>query len=304
MKQLLLLLLVTMLTAAQSQTTNYSKSGKVKIVSSSTVVSTNMKYIDSPSPSVATEMSVASFAPSFNDVPAGILNLISSGISNEMTEDTKRYESSFSGFYSGFTEAKVDTITLPIITIQRIVLEKKKSTLDTATNLILMPELSADKLSYRYRLDNASTYSYSAAKTRGRYMYIDCEILLKTSVITQSEDGRKVEDLRATKLMLTGIKIGDPHITGSYYSGWIPLPTLVKKQKQVNCKKGSPDCADGKKSIETYVMGLSGPFEIEATVKESNIYKAKAESRKSRYEAIAQPLIDLLSPLILLSPSK
>lgn len=304
MKHLILCLLVTMLTVAQSQTTNYSKSGKVKIVSSSTIVKDTIIQVDTISIIDKKNLSQYALDGDFSEAPASSLNLISSILTDELAQEVKRYESSFGGTCSGSGIYNNEKISIPKLTISRYVIEKGDTKEKLAAKLVLVPVMSPDGTAFRYRVDNNSEYIYSTAKIRGKYKYIDSEITIKLTVTTQSNKGRKVEELRTTKITVPGIKVGDKFNSGDYYSGWIPMPSISTTQTEEPCDSKDPKCKDGSKTIEKPIEGVTGLFEVEVTVKESSIYKAKAESRKSRYEAIAQPLIDLLSPLILLSPAK
>lgn len=248
---------------AMAQTRAYSDKGHLRIVADKTTLSIRDSSVS------LMEENQSSLVTTAGIVLPPAADLVSALFEGVAIRDAKKYQSSYSAsvssdhFYAEASEA-----FLPILTLTRWVKDTKGKD-HLAANMILYPELSADKTAFRFRVSKHFLYQYSTAKTTGRYDYLQLNLAIKVKSLSIQKEEYRIADLRTTSLQLPMVHVGQTQVlTEPVYSGWIPLP--------------APSTGKAKGNSRDYVRlpGRTGLYEIDVTVTETNSYKARAEEKQ------------------------
>lgn len=237
------------------------------------------------------------------DLSEGIesgLNLINSVTKSVVESDTGLYEASFSGSCSGtgfYNDSKVNP---PIIHVNRTVRLKRDNEKEiTAIDLTLTPEISPDGLAFRYSTNLPFTYNYTSAKQKRGFKYVDSRITIKFTYYSNVKGERKSETMQEVSLNLNAMKTSKSPQSVNENSGWILLPPISTTSKTVECESGDKDCINGKKTAYAAITNETGNYDVLVTIKEKNIYKSKAETRKNRFNTIAPSIVELATPFLI-----
>ena len=305
---------ITLQTQVYCQLVNYNDNGKVKILAEKTTLSiTGVKTKLIPDEEAAGIIATAGAA-----VLPPLIDLVVSGVKEKAKKNALSYKGEYKSFASGEKfYINNDYASLPKLTITRTI-KKTDGTNATAVNIELDPVLSADKTAFRYYIKDKCEYTYSVAKTKGDYDYIDLNIEVKFKSLSINEDEYKLNDLRTTIVSIPMVHVGQTtQLSENIYSGWIPLPprstakstevepvteekTVIKIDKDGKKEKTSEKTTTKKSNTEQYnrLADITGLYEIEITVTETNPYKIKAENKQSIIENSSESSASFLKAMI------
>lgn len=316
MKKLILIsgAAILLQTQVYCQLKNYNDGGKVKILAEKTTLSaTGISVKLTPD-----EQSAALIAAAGKILPPLVKGGVN-GVKQKMKKNALAYKGEFKCSFSGekfYTNN--DFAALPQLTIKRTI-KIKDGTDQLAIEIVLVPELSADKTAFRYYVKDKCSYNYSIAKTKGNYDYIDLNLEIKFKSIAISKEEYKISELRATALSIPMIYVGKTkELSEKVYSGWIPLPprstaktikkTDTKKSAKTTVKSGSDgkndttteEVTETKYDVEDYakLANDNGLYEVEIIATETNPYKIKAENKQEFIENSSESIIDVSKAII------
>jgi|GEM_PF-3337255 len=291
-----------------AQLVNYSDKKSVKILGENTTLT-----ITGISTNPTQTKQVLGIEAVAGTILPPVIDYMAAAIEDHAAKEALKYQGSYTcsasddGFYAGLEE-----VLLPKVSIRRIVKTLKGDDV-TAVEIDLMPELSADKTAFRYMTKDHFIYNYSIVKTKGRYDYINLDLIIKFKSLSVQKEEYKLADLRTTTIHVPLIHVGKTtQLPEPIFSGWIPLPprsnvkvtldsVLTRKAesttKLINSnKKESVRTETVNTSYKTTdfkrIQSRTGLYEIEITATESNPYKIRAENRKSFVEHTSEPASD------------
>jgi len=256
-----------------------------------------------------------------------VIDVVVTLAKNAAEKKAKQYIAEYSCANSSeaFYESR-EKANLPKLTIQRWIRIKdsKSNTIakEQAVLIVLVPELSKDKLAFRYKLGQIKL-DYSKAKTKKDYDFIDFKLDVKFKALTVIGDKYEVAELRAFTMNITSIKPGaDYDVSEVAKSSWLPLLQAPSPNVEIPGKIDTTktfkkyEKAIGNKSTENYTETLkeaisstktilqpsgeyskSGTYEFEVAITESNPYKIKAENKQQFIEKTSEPGTELLKAI-------
>ena len=313
-KVMFFLFSLCMTVSVKAQLGNYDQNGSVKILSQKAWIAIT-----------TTEVEVKSEKEAAGAILSGLVGpLVDVGVAaakEKAKANAAKYKSSFTvnASASAFWASK-NKVNLPTLTIHRRV-TKKDGTEADALMITLKPELSPDKTAFRFVAKDGFTLTYSSAKTKSNYDFIDITVDIKFKALLVNKSQYELKDLRGTTISIPMIKVGTSSFSGgsSYESGWFPLPAIptievetdvtevetkeitvtgTKDAKAVNDKYSSDTKTIKKRTKDKETLSTkSGLYEFEITVTESNPYKIKAENKQKMIEATGEVSGTLLKSL-------
>ncbi len=297
-----------------AQLGNYNSNGVVKIVGQRTSLA-----ITTTNTEVKTENQAATSL--VGSLLSPVVDVFVKGAQEKAKQNVAKFQSSFIVNASGSEFWADEThVNLPTLTIERKIILKGASSETDAMKITLTPELSPDKTAFRL-VAKTLNFSYSAAKTKGDFDYIDISLDIKFKALIVDKTKYESKDLRATNVTITMVKAGATSIpSGTFQSGWLPLlpiPTLeietdvTEKSTVTTESKGTKEAktVDDKMVITTTTLKKkakdvqrlitkAGNYEFEVSVNQSNPYKYKAENKQKLIEASSEGTTTLLKTLI------
>lgn len=279
------------ITSSMAQHKNYDSKGKVKILGDKTtlMISENTSGENKIFEMLAIPAIVAAVVPT-------VIDLVATNVKQQMKRNTLAYSGEYKGFVSGENfYLKDDSINLPKLTLTRKII-KKNGGEETAVQLVLIPEISADKTAFRYYVDKNITYNYSISKTRCKYDYIHLNLELEIKSLHVSKSEYKLSDVRTTNISIPLIHVGSKNdLNEKIYSGWIPFPArstvakagmdsvseekiVIKTDKDDKVEETKEEIFTKKSNPEKFekIASNTGLYEISITATETNPYKVKA----------------------------
>lgn len=311
--------IVTIVTAIILQTqvycqlVNFNDKGKVKILTEKTTLS-----ITGVNTKLKADAQAAGLIAAAGVILPPIIDLVVTNIKEKAKKNALAYKGEYKSFVSGekFYTSN-DYASLPKLTLTRKI-KKTDGSDEIAVNVELIPELSTDKIAFRYYIKEKCEYKYSIAKTKGDYDYVDVNIEIKFKSLSINKDEYKLNDLRTTVVTIPMVHVGNTTtLSEAVYSGWIPLPPrstakntdvepiteekTVVKTNNAGVKETTKEETTTKKSTaEEYekLADNTGLYEIEITTTETNPYKIKAEDKQKIIESSSESGTEILKAVI------
>ena len=303
--------LCLLLCCARAQIVNYNASGKVRVLSSFLVLK-----LDTVTVQVQGAEQTASLLPG---LIAPAIDLGVALIGEAIKHGPAKYSSVLSAGASGAGFWLTDRqVSLPRLSISRMIIPASTGIPETAFTIVLIPELSADRTAFRYQLKDSFEYRYAGVKTVRRFDFVNMEIVIRLRALTVSAGEYKLAELRSSSVQIPAMRAGHVYIPSDINTagGWFPFPP--KPSFEVETEKASETLrtvatlctANGrpdndtlttltrtidKKSSGIQVIGQrSGNYEITVEVIEINPYKGRAVEREKVANAGLEPLSDVL----------
>jgi len=283
MKKLFLTSVVAIMlqTQAYCQLKNYSNNSSIKIISEKTT----LKITDVDTRLEPVYQSAALIASASAILPP-VIDLVVKSVKEKAKKNALAYKGEYKCFASGerfYKNSK--TAALPNLTMTRIIKTQDRNN-KIAVEIQLIPELSEDKIAFRYYIKDTLLYNFSIAKTKGIYDYIDIKLEINFKSIFIKSNEYKIEDLRTTSILIPMIHVGSQNlITEKYVSGWIPLPPRSDNNNSQS------EITDVKKDNNT------GLYEIVINATETNPYKIKAENEQEIIESSSESVTTILNAI-------
>ncbi|MET0638124.1 MAG: hypothetical protein ABWZ25_18985 [Chitinophagaceae bacterium] len=308
--QILLVFFLLNFFSANAQLVNYDDRGKVRILSSFLVVQidTNTVQIREKEQSVVA-----------GSLISPVINLGAAVIGEAIKHGAQKYSSiltataSAAGFWLSESQ-----LSLPVLTIRRMVMLPGSERPEQAFSIVLRPELSADRTAFRFVLKDPFQYKYSGVRTKGKFDYVNIELLISLRALVIEEGEYKTSELRSSSIAIPAVKAGstyDPSLN-IHAGGWFPFPprpsfligseevSEISKTVSTNgTSNGKPDndtLTTVTRTIEKTGTGAqvlsrrSGNYEITVELVEINPYKGRAVEREKVTNAGLEPLAELL----------
>lgn len=300
---------------ANAQLVNYDEKGKVRILSSFLVL-----QIDT-TPAVIKGTKQSAFVAA--DLLPPALDLGAAVIGEALKHGLAKYSSTMNATASaGGFWINDRVVALPALRVRRMVLLKGKQQLEEAYQIVLQPELSADKTAFRFILKEPFTYRYAGVKTRKDYDYVNIEVVVRLRALTVTGSEYDLADLRTSSVMIPVVKAGATYQPSAVNQpgGWFPFPPrpsfLVESEEADEVSKtvathgtsnGRPDNDTlttvtrtiNKKGTAIQPVGrYSGNYEVTVEVVEINPYKGRALEREKVANAGLEPLANLIKSAV------
>jgi len=298
MKRIIIAAFVSCLlqTYSYCQLKNYNNNGKILILGEKTTL-----FVNGVSTIIVPEERDVGLLAAAGTILPPVVDLVVNNIKAKSEKNALSYIGEYKCSSSG-DKFYIDnsSAALPMITFRREI--KTKKGLDTtAVEIVLVPELSTDKTAFRYSIRDNIVYNYSIAKTKGRYDFIDLNIVITFKSISICKNEYKISDLRTTAIVIPMIPVGKTtKPSDRVYSGWIPLPprsdSLIK-QKVQGTGEGTTDL-NNNDPVYGKITFNTGLYEIEITVTETNPYKIKAENKNKIVETSSESATGILKAII------
>ena len=295
------------------QLVNYNDKGKVKLFAEKTTLTIT---------GVDTRLTPENQMAGLVMAAGAILPPVTDLVVKNIKEKAKKNALAYKGEYRcSVSEEKFyrnnDYAALPKLAMKRIV-KTSEGTDRVAVEIELVPELSADKTTFRYYVKDKCIYNYAIAKTKSSYDYIDLNIEIKFKSIAIHKGEYKIDDLRTTTISIPMIHVGKTtQLSEKAHSGWIPLPprSTVKKteaepitEEKITVKTNNAGVKETtkeeisvkKSNTEEYekLADNTGVYEIEITATETNPYKIKAENKQVIIENSSESTTAILKAVI------
>lgn len=194
------------------------------------------------------------------------ISVARSGVEKRAKQYIARYACGNSG--DMFYESR-QAVNLPELTIRRSVTLKDGTRgvrPADALVVVLEPELSSDRFSFRYRLKSVAM-TYSKARTKGDFDYLDIQLDVLFRALTIAGTKRDLVNLRALSFTIPSVKPNAPYDPSSLpASSWLPFPPAPQ-----------PSTGAG-------MYDNTGTYEFAIAVTESNPYKIRAENKEQLLE--------------------